>query len=74
MLLTLVDVISCENLKCRDFGKVISHSRGLKSYYCPVCGTVSRARMADADLANDLEGYRAYLRRTLICTEEPALT
>jgi hypothetical protein len=70
MLLSMVEVISCENPDCREFGKVVSLARGIRSYYCPICGIVSGARAVDANLANSPEMYKAYLRNTLLHSEE----
>lgn len=64
MLITLLDVVSCENPECREFGR-IAHRFAAKTYYCPVCGSVSHARTVDAAVTADPEAYREYLSRTI---------
>ncbi len=65
MLITLVDVVSCENPDCREFARIVPEMRGARSYYCPVCGTVSLPRAVDADLADSPDRFEAYLRTRL---------
>jgi len=66
MLITLVDVISCENPRCREFARpVLSNALGARSYYCNVCGRVSYPRVVDAELAFSPEKYGAYLRKLI---------
>jgi len=66
MLITLVDVISCENPQCREFARpVLSNTFGVRSYYCNVCGRVSYPRVVDAELAFSPEKYEAYLRKLI---------
>jgi hypothetical protein len=72
MLITLVDVISCENPLCREFAKpVFSNSHGVRSYYCHVCGKVSYPRAVDAGLAASPQQFEAYMRR-LVAPSVPA--
>lgn len=70
MLLTMVDVVSCENPECRDFARIASRPRGTRSYYCQVCGKISYARAVDASLAASPERYKAYLRGIICSTGE----
>lgn len=62
MLITLIDVVSCENPKCREFAKIVSDTYGLRSHYCSVCGSVSAPRAVDAALARDPQQYEVYIR------------
>lgn len=62
MLLTLIDVTSCENPDCREFARIVA-SYTVRKYYCPVCGSVSHARTVDAELASKPHAYEAYLTR-----------
>jgi|GEM_PF-1976904 len=62
MLLTMIDVVCCENPACRDFARVAPNPHQLKSYYCPVCGKISYSRVVDAALAESYERFKAYLR------------
>ena len=39
MLLTMVDIVSCENPRCREFARSMVRPREMKAYYCPVCGS-----------------------------------
>lgn len=72
MLITLVDVISCENPTCREFAKpVFSGTHGVRSHYCHVCGRVSYPRAVDAELAASIERYEAYLRSILRAAVRP---
>ncbi len=73
MLLTMVDVISCENPDCREFARVVSATPGAKSYYCPVCGKISYSRMVDAALCCSQKEYEAYLRAAIASETEPAV-
>ena len=66
MLITLVDVVGCENPACREFARITSVGNGARSYYCPVCGEVSRCRAIDAALAARPQDYEAYLRHTIL--------
>lgn len=61
MLLTMIEVVSCENPKCREFARISPNPHRLRSYYCPVCNKVSAARMVDINLAESPERFRAYL-------------
>ncbi|MCE5324391.1 hypothetical protein LLG46_13910 [bacterium] len=65
MLIALIDVVSCENPKCRDFAKIVPGTHGVTSYYCPVCGKISYPRTVDAALADSPERYKEYLQRTM---------
>ncbi|MHB9036165.1 MAG: hypothetical protein ACYC64_05825 [Armatimonadota bacterium] len=65
MLVSLVDVISCENPKCRDFAKLVPATRGVTSYYCPVCDKVSYSRTVDAALAASPQKFKDYLQQTV---------
>ena len=70
MLVTMIDVISCENPECREFARIIPGTHGLRSYYCPLCGSVSYARPVDAALATVPQQYLEYLRRVLTFERE----
>jgi hypothetical protein len=61
MLLTMIEVVSCENLKCRDFALVMPNPHRLRSYYCPLCGKVSSVRVVDANLAESPQRFKAYV-------------
>jgi hypothetical protein len=65
MLVALIDVISCENPKCRDFAKIVPEMRGVNSYYCPVCGGISYPRTVDASIADSPTRYKNYLQLEL---------
>jgi len=73
MLITLLDVVSCENPRCREFARIDPSIRGAKSYYCPVCGNISVPRAVDMQLAASPQRYEAYLRKTLTSAGESAL-
>ena len=66
MLITLVDVNGCENPECREFARITSVGSGARSYYCPLCGEVSRRRAIDAALAARPQDYETYLRRAIL--------
>lgn len=61
MLLTIIEVVSCENPKCKDFGRIAPNPHRLRSYYCPVCSKVSTVRVVDVNVAESIERYRNYL-------------
>ncbi len=61
MLLTMIQVVCCENTKCKEFGRIAPNPHRLKSYYCPVCGRVSAMRIVDANLADSPERFRDYV-------------
>lgn len=61
MLLTIVEVVSCENPKCREFARISPNPHRLRSYYCPVCNKVSSLRVVDINLAESPQRYRDYL-------------
>lgn len=61
MLLTIVEIVSCENPKCRDFARISPNPHRLKTYYCPVCSKVSALRVVDANIAESPERYKTYL-------------
>lgn len=65
MLITLVDVVSCENPECREFARIVSGTHGARSYYCPVCGTISLPRAVGTDLVTNPQRYEAYLREMI---------
>ena len=65
MLLTIVEVLSCENPNCRDFAKVTVGTLGARSYYCPICGKISYARAVDVNLASDIQRFESYLRAAI---------
>lgn len=67
MLVTITDVISCENPGCREFARIIPGTHGLRSYYCPICGSVSYARPVDAALATDPQRFKEFLRQVVAC-------
>ena len=62
MLVTLIDVVSCENPECREFARIV-HNYAPRTYYCPVCGDVSQPRTVDAGLASRPQDYEAYLHK-----------
>lgn len=67
MLITLIDVISCENPKCRDFAKkILCDLQGVRSYYCQVCGEISYTRAVDAEIVVAPERYKVYLRKLVL--------
>lgn len=70
MLVTITDVICCENPQCRDFARIIPGMHGLRSYYCPVCGNVSYARPVDAALATMPQRFEQYLRQVVTCPKD----
>lgn len=72
MLLTMVDVLCCENPGCREFARIVHVAPGIRSYYCPVCGGISRSRPVDAALADSPERFAAYLRECVDSMREPA--
>jgi hypothetical protein len=61
MLLTMIEVVCCENTKCKEFGRIAPNPHRLKSYYCPVCGKVSAMRIVDANLADSPDRFRAHV-------------
>lgn len=65
MLLTMIEVVCCENTKCREFARIAPNPHRLKSYYCPVCGKVSAMRIVEASLADSAERFRDYLLERL---------
>lgn len=65
MLLSLVDVLGCENPQCREFAQHPIPAHGARTYYCPVCGRISYSRAVDAALAASPVRYEAYLRRLI---------
>jgi len=71
MLLTMVDVVSCENPRCREFAQCMPRPREMRAYYCPICGSISFARVVDADLADSPERLAAYLRELNASEREP---
>lgn len=73
MLLTIIEVVSCENPKCRVFAQISPNPHRLKSYYCPVCSKVSSVRVVDVGLAESRERYKTYLlERADLVDEAPA--
>jgi len=71
MLLTMIEIVCCENTKCRDFGRIAPNPHRLRSYYCPVCGKVSSLRIVDANLADSPERFRTYLLERIQPAEAP---
>lgn len=63
MLLTIVEVVCCENPKCRDFGRIAQNPHRLRSYYCPICSKISSVRVVDVNVAESVERFRDYLLR-----------
>lgn len=61
MLLTMVEILCCDNPKCRDFAQVAPNPHRLRSYYCPICNRVSSVRVVDARLADSHELLKAYI-------------
>lgn len=61
MLLTMVEVLCCNNTKCRDFAQVTPNPHRLRSYYCPICNRVSEVRVVDARLADSPELLKSYI-------------
>jgi hypothetical protein len=72
MLVSLVDVVSCENPKCRDFAIPIPGTCRVPSYYCPICDKVSYPRTVDAALAASPEDFKEYLHRVVDAPESAA--
>ena len=72
MLITFVKVISCENPRCREFGKIVPGVPETRSYYCPVCGVVSLPRTVNTGLASSPERYEQYLRKELLSGRKAA--
>lgn len=64
MLITLIDVVSCENPECRDFARIVPNHTA-RTYYCPVCGSLSHLRTVDADTASRPQDYESFLQRAL---------
>jgi hypothetical protein len=62
MLITLIDVVSCENPECREFARIVPNYAA-RTYYCPVCGQVSHTRTVDAALVARPQDYESYLCR-----------
>ena len=65
MLLTIVDVVSCENTQCSQFAVVVPHTPNSRSYYCEVCGKISHSRAVAASLVASPERYKAYLHKAI---------
>ena len=61
MLFTIIEVVSCENPRCKDFARIAPNPHRLKSYYCPVCSKVSSVRVVDVKVAESIELYKSYL-------------
>ena len=65
MLVSVVEVLSCENPWCRKFGQIIEQPHKSTFYYCPVCGTVSKTREVNSALASSPERYKEHLRKVV---------
>jgi hypothetical protein len=63
MLITIVEVVSCENLKCSQFAKIVKLPSDIRTYYCQVCGSINQVRGVDASIAFSPERYAGYLRQ-----------
>ena len=61
MLLTMVEVVSCENPKCKEFARVSPNPHRLTNFYCSGCSKVSASRFVDINLAESPERYKDYL-------------
>lgn len=61
MLLTMVEILCCENPRCRDFAQVTPNPHRLRSYYCPICNKVSSIRVVDARVADSPELLKSYI-------------
>lgn len=72
MLLTIIEVVSCENPKCKDFGRISPNPHRLRSYYCPVCSKVSSVRVVDVNVAESIERYKNYLLERADFVDETA--
>ncbi|MGI6295870.1 MAG: hypothetical protein ACOX3G_07240 [Armatimonadota bacterium] len=70
MLLTIVEVVCCENPKCRDFGRVAPNPHRLRSYYCPICSKISSVRVVDVNVAESVERFRDYLLQRVETTDD----
>lgn len=70
MLLTMVDVVSCENPQCREFARIVPRAPETRSYYCQVCGSISRARAVDTSLLASPARYEAHLREVISSDKE----
>jgi len=65
MLITIVDVVGCENPRCTQFAKPVDIPRNMRTYYCQTCGCVSRVRAVDARIAASPEQYKEFLLRAI---------
>jgi len=61
MLLTMVEILCCDNTKCRDFAQVAPNPHRLRSHYCPICNKVSAIRVVDARLADSPDLLKTYM-------------
>ena len=61
MLISMMEVVSCENTRCNEFAKPVQMPRDKRCYYCHTCGSTSRMRGVDANIVTSPEEYREYL-------------
>lgn len=74
MLLTMVEVVSCENPRCRAFARVSPNPHRLRTYYCPICSKISASRVVDINVAESPERYKTYLLERCGPVDEVAQT
>jgi hypothetical protein len=70
MLLTMIEVVSCENPRCKEFARIAPNPHRLRSYYCPVCGRVSTLRVVEIKVAESPERFAAYLTERIGAAED----
>lgn len=64
MLISIIEVVTCENPGCSEFGTMIEMPRDTRTYYCQTCGRVSRVRGVDARVLASPESFKEYLLST----------
>lgn len=62
MLITIVEAVSCENLRCIHFAKSVKLPVDIRTYYCQACGSINPVRGVDADVVASAEKYAEFLR------------
>jgi hypothetical protein len=70
MLVTIVEVVSCENPRCSEFAKIVDVPRGTRTYYCQTCGCVTQPRCVEVGIAGSEERYSQFLLKELKSTQE----
>ena len=61
MLISLIEVVTCENPNCSEFATMVELPRGARTYYCQTCGKVSRVRGVDARVLASPEKFKEFL-------------